>query len=159
MNTDTVPKLFGLQGDAWMRHANPASVWTRFAVLPALAFAVWSRTWLGWLCLVPIVVAVAWMVVNPRFFPPPRATRNWASAGVLGERAWTEGDRATFPKEYASSAVPGVAQWLQVAGLALSTYGLVVFDPTATVAGVVVAQVAKLWYIDRVALLYAAVKS
>src|SRR5919108_2649722 len=28
-----VAKLFGLQGEAWMRHANPLSVWTRFAVL------------------------------------------------------------------------------------------------------------------------------
>jgi hypothetical protein len=28
-----------------MRHANPVSVWTRFAVLPLLALAVWSREW------------------------------------------------------------------------------------------------------------------
>ena len=29
-----VAKLFGLEGDAWMRHATPLSVWTRFGVLP-----------------------------------------------------------------------------------------------------------------------------
>ena len=31
-----VASLFGLKGDSWMRHANPWSVWTRFAVLPLL---------------------------------------------------------------------------------------------------------------------------
>ena len=38
-----VAGLFGLKGDSWMRHANPWSVWTRFAVLPLLILAVWSR--------------------------------------------------------------------------------------------------------------------
>lgn len=28
-----IAKVFGLNGDNWMRHANPVSVWTRFAVL------------------------------------------------------------------------------------------------------------------------------
>ena len=37
-----VARLFGLQGDTWMRHANPISVWTRFSCLSLLAIAVWS---------------------------------------------------------------------------------------------------------------------
>jgi Family of unknown function (DUF6653) len=41
----SVTRLFGLEGGTWMRHANPVSVWTRFAVLPLLALAVWSREW------------------------------------------------------------------------------------------------------------------
>jgi hypothetical protein len=28
-----VAGLFGLKGDNWLRHANPLSVWTRFAVV------------------------------------------------------------------------------------------------------------------------------
>jgi hypothetical protein len=36
----SVNKLSGLEGDKWMRHANPVSVWTRFAVLPLLALAL-----------------------------------------------------------------------------------------------------------------------
>jgi hypothetical protein len=39
----SVARLFGLKGEDWQRHANPVSVWTRFAVLPLLALAVWSR--------------------------------------------------------------------------------------------------------------------
>lgn len=32
-----VARFFGLEGENWMRHANPISVWTRFAVVPLLA--------------------------------------------------------------------------------------------------------------------------
>ena len=151
MTTTTVPKLFGLSGDAWMRHANPASVWTRFAALPLLALSVWSRAWLGWFCLVPVGLALLWTVVNPRFFRPPRSTDNWASKAVLGERLWTE--RA------GRSASLNVAQGFQVAGLAVMAYGLIVFDLVAVGTGVLLAQVAKLWYLDRMALLYEAVSS
>ena len=43
-----IARLFGLTGDKWMQHANAMSVWTRFAVVPLLALAIWSRAWLGW---------------------------------------------------------------------------------------------------------------
>ena len=42
-----IAKLFGLEGESWMRHANPASVWTRFSVVSILALAIWSRDWIG----------------------------------------------------------------------------------------------------------------
>nr|WP_238997445.1 DUF6653 family protein [Mycolicibacterium sp. CBMA 361] len=32
---------------AWRRHANPWSVWTRFAAIPLMMLAIWSRVW-GW---------------------------------------------------------------------------------------------------------------
>ena len=48
-----VADLFGLRGDAWMRHANPRSVWTRFTCVSLVVLAVWSRDWIGWYCLDP----------------------------------------------------------------------------------------------------------
>jgi hypothetical protein len=74
-----VARVFGLRGDKWMRHANALSVWTRFSVLSLLALAVWSRDWIGWYSLIPITLALVWMMINPLFFAPPRSTRNWAS--------------------------------------------------------------------------------
>jgi hypothetical protein len=152
-----VARAFGLEGELWMRHANPVSVWTRFAVLPLLAVSLWSRAWIGWWCLVPVALSLLWMVVNPRFFSAPRSTKNWASKGVLGERLFT-GDPSTFPSEFRSK-VPQVTTTIQVVGCAVLVYGLVVFDALAVVTGVVLMQVAKLWYIDRMVLLFEAMKA
>ena len=147
-----VNRLFGLEGDKWMRHANPVSVWTRFAVLPLMALAVWSREWIGWWSLAAFALVLVFMMVNPLLFPAPRSTRNWASKGVFGERIWTE--RADERPEQFRSRIPMVANVFQAAGLALMVYGLVRLDVLATVAGIVMAHLAKLWYIDRMVLLF-----
>lgn len=151
-------RIFGLKGYAWMRHANPLSVWTRFMVLPLLAVAIWSRDWIGWWSLVPVGLAVAWMMINPSVFPAPRSTTNWASRGVFGERVWAEGDRATFPDQF-RSRIPAVAQCYQVIGMFPLVYGLVVLDAVAAASGVAIVQGGKLWYIDRMVLLFEHVKS
>jgi hypothetical protein len=111
-----VASLFGLKGDNWMRHANPWSVWTRFAVLPLLILAVWSRDWIGWWSLVPLVLSLVFMVVNPLLFPTPRSTRNWASKAVFGERIWADRNTVELPEQFRTSRVPAVAQ-TTVAGL------------------------------------------
>src|SRR5688572_32920368 len=85
-----VARLFGLKGESWMRHANPASVWSRFSCLSLIALAIWSRDWIGWWSLVPIALSIAWLMLNPLAFGKPKSTRNWASKGVFGERIWTE---------------------------------------------------------------------
>ena len=69
--TNRVARLFGLSGESWMRHANPASVWTRFSVLPLLMLAVWSRDWIGLWFLIPLALSLVWLFVNPLFFSPP----------------------------------------------------------------------------------------
>jgi hypothetical protein len=141
-----------------MRHANPVSVWTRFAVLPLLVLSIWSRDWTGWWSLVPIALSLVWLAVNPLFFSEPRSTKHWASKSVFGERIWTEGDRSAFPTEF-RSRVPAVTTVVQVAGLVVLVYGLVVLDPLAAVTGIVISQLAKLWYLDRMVLLFDAMKS
>jgi hypothetical protein len=153
-----VTRAFGLKGGAWMRHANPVSVWTRFAVLPLLALSIWSRDWIGWWSLVPIALSIMWLMVNPLFFHEPRSTRNWASKSVLGERIWTDDDHSTFPDGFLDG-VPAVTTGFQVVGLAILVYGLVVLDAVATITGIIVTQVAKLWFLDRMVLLFQAMKA
>jgi hypothetical protein len=46
------------------RHANLWSVYTRFAAVPALILAVWSRTWIGWWSLLPVAGVVLWLFVK-----------------------------------------------------------------------------------------------
>jgi hypothetical protein len=44
--TSKIAGAFGMTEDAWKRHANPWSVWTRFAAIPLMILAIWSRVWL-----------------------------------------------------------------------------------------------------------------
>ena len=154
-----VASLFGLKGDSWQRHANPWSVWTRFAVLPLLILAIWSRDWIGWWSLAAVAAAIVFMMVNPLLFGAPRSTRNWASKGVFGEHIWSDRDTVELPRQFVTSRVPAVATAIQVAGVALLAYGLVKLDLLTVVAGLVLTQTAKAWYIDRMVLLYEDMKA
>ena len=148
-----VADLFGLRGDTWMRHANPRSVWSRFSCVSLLAIAVWSREWIGWYCLVPIAVTIVWTWINPRLFGVPASTKNWASKGVFGERIWSDRRTIQIPDQFASR-VPSLANAFSCIGLPMLVYGLVALDFWLVVAGIVIIHGGKLWFIDRMVLLF-----
>ena len=150
---EKISGLFGLKGENWMRHANPASVWTRFAVLPLLAGSIWSRKWLGRRSLVPIAGSTVWLFVNPLVFKPPQSTRNWASKGVFGERIWVEHERSELPQQF-QSVVPNAAIAYQAVGMIPLVYGLIALKAFPTIGGMLIVQGGKLWYIDRMVLLF-----
>lgn len=160
VTTDTkIARLFGLQGEAWMRHANPISVWTRFAVLPLLAASIWSRDWIGWWSLVPIALSLVFMVVNPMLFPKPRSTKNWASKGVFGERVWADRNTVEIPDQFRNSPVVNATYLFQTVGMAVLAYGLVELELLDVVTGLVIVQCAKAWFIDRMVLLFEDMKT
>ena len=153
-----VAKLFGLEGDSWMKHANPASVWTRFSVVSVLALAIWSREWIGAWSLAAVAVAIAWMFVNPLLFKVPASTRNWASRAVLGERIWVDRDKLELPEQFRSPAAAWVANGYSGIGMGLLAYGLVDLNVLAAVAGILIIHGGKAWYLDRITLLFAEMK-
>jgi hypothetical protein len=153
-----IARAFGLEGEGWMRHANPASVWTRFSALSLLALAIWSRDWIGVWCLIPVALALTWIVVNPLFFDVPTSTRNWASRAVLGERIWVDRDKVVLPEQFRSRTPALVANAYSTIGLGLLAYGLVDLGILAVVAGLLITHGGKLWYLDRITLLYAEMK-
>jgi hypothetical protein len=153
-----VSEAFGLKDENWMRHSNPVSVWTRFGVLPMLVGSIWSRKWIGRRCLIPLGLSTAWLFANPLFFSPPASTKNWASKGVLGERIWVDNDRSELPDEF-NAVMPTVAQAYQAVGLAPLAYGLAKLKLGPTVGGVLIVQGGKLWYIDRMVLLFDEMKT
>jgi hypothetical protein len=153
-----VARLFGLSGERWMRHANPLSVWTRFSVPSLLAVSVWSRVWIGWYSLIAVAISIVWMVVNPLFFDKPRSTRNWASKSVLGERIWTDRKQLGIPDQFVSP-VPNLANAYSALGLIAVAYGLVAVEVWPVVAGIVILHGGKLWYLDRMVLLFEDMKS
>ena len=149
---------FGLKGEnAWRRHANPWSVYTRIPIPALLVAAIWSRVWLGWWAFLPVVVCLSWAVVNPRVFPPPRTFDSWASRSVMGETRWANRKSAPVPPHHRTA--PLLLGALSAAGLPFLVWGLVVLDPWITLFGLSVQMMGKLWFLDRMALLFDEVSS
>jgi hypothetical protein len=141
-----------LSDETWMRHANPWSVWTRYAAFPLLVLAIWSRVWLGWGALVPVAIIIAWLIWNPRAFPPPASTRNWASKAVLGERVWVELKSSEVPQSHRLAT--RIANGFAVAGTLALAWGLFVLDPGVTILAMLLVIVAKTWFVDRMVWLF-----
>ncbi len=149
----TLAKAFGLNGeDAWRRHANPWSVYTRMPIPVLLVAAIFSRAWIGWWCLLPVAVVIVWTMANPLFFPAPRSLDHWASRSVLGETVWARRSEHPVPERH--RVAPIVLSILSAAGVPFIVWGLVVFDPWITAFGLAVQMAGKFWFLDRMALLY-----
>lgn len=143
---------FRMDNAAWARHASPWSVWTRIPLIFPLVLAIWSRTWIGWWALLPVALLLAWTWWNPRAFPPPRSTDNWASKAVLGERVWL--NRRAVPIPARHRVVPHLLNALAAAGGLLLAYGLIVLDAPATLLGTALAFLGKMWFVDRMVWLF-----
>ncbi len=148
----TMAKAFGLQGDAWQRHANPWSVYTRIPIPPLLVAAIWTRSRIGWRSLVPVGLVLAWTAVNPRAFPPPRSLDHWASRSVLGETCWAKRKEVPVPPRH--RLAPNVLGGLSAVGVPFIARGLVARNGWMVVFGLSVQMAGKLWFLDRMALLY-----
>lgn len=114
--------------------------------------AVWSRAWLGWWCLVPVALAILWIWLNPRAFRPAKDDGAWMTKGVLGERFWSARTDCAVPQRH--RWLPHVLNLAALLGVPFLVWGLVALDPWPTVMGMVLIIGGKLWYIDRMALLY-----
>ncbi|MFD9950803.1 DUF6653 family protein [Nonomuraea sp. NPDC059023] len=149
MMKDVVAGAHGMSGETWKRHANPWSVWTRFAAIPFFELAIWSREWIGWWSLAGLAVVLAWLFwFNVRIFGPV-GPDSWAARGIYGEQLHVEGK---LPGEHQV-----VLRLLIVAGLVgfvLIAWGLIALQIWPLVLGTVLLVLAQLWRIDRYGLLY-----
>jgi hypothetical protein len=145
-------KAFGLEGDAWERHAHPWSVYTRIPIPALLTAAIWTRRWIGWRSLVPVGAVCIWTAINPRVFPHPRTFDRWASKAVLGERVWANRKEVPVPERHRTA--PHVLTGINALGVPFVVRGLVVLDPWLVLFGLAVHMAGKNWFMDRMALLY-----
>lgn len=150
---DHIAKAFGLDDIGWARHANPWSGWSRFVTcLPLLVLAIWSRIWLGYWSLVPVALALAWIWLNPRAFGPVPSDRAWISKGVFGERFWSNRHRLPVPERHLF--MPNVLNIASLSGVPFLAWGLAGLYVWPTLLGLFLMIGGKLWYIDRMAILY-----
>ena len=147
----TVAATFKMTDESWKRHANPWSVWTRFAAIPPMLLAIWSRDWIGWWCLAPIAVVLVWLWLNPRAFAPVEEPRSWAAKGIYGEKLWLA-DRSLVTGDH--RGVQRLLVGLGLAAVALIVWGLAALQVWPTVFGATLLIVGQLWRIDRLGRLY-----
>ncbi|NEA19050.1 DUF6653 family protein [Streptomyces halstedii] len=144
----TATHLHGMSDESWKRHANPWSVWTRFAAILAFELAVWSRQWLGWWCLAGVAAVVVWLWPNVRLFGPVGPT-SWAARGIYGEQFHVDGE---VPAEHRT-----ILHWLIATGLlgfASIAWGLIALAIWPLALGTALVVLAQLWRIDLYGLLY-----
>jgi hypothetical protein len=147
-----ISNLFQMDEEAWRRHANPWSVYTRFAAIPLMILAIWSRVWLGWWALVPVGLVILWLFLNPHVFPRVTPDKGWAAKGIYGERLWLESRKDDLPQGFRIAL-----RWLVIPGLVgaiLLLWGLIWLSVWPTIFGATLLVLAQLWRIDRLGLLY-----
>lgn len=149
---DYAENLMGMNDQVWARHANPWSGWSRLTTLPLIAMAVWSRIWIGWWAAIPLVIFLSWIWINPRLFPLPKRTDNWMSKGVMGERVWLNRRLVPIAKRHADMAI--ILSVVSGLGAAVYIGGLIWLDVWATLGGMAVSMISKLWFVDRMVWLY-----
>ncbi len=146
-------KLMSMDDYAWERHANPWSVWTRCVTgLPVLLYAVWTIRLIGYWSLLIITLSCFWLWLNPRLFPVPESTDNWASKVTLGERVWLNRQTIPIPSKYTKSAlllsiIAGVGFFIAITGAFLNCL-------LPTVVGGLISWFGKMLFCDRMVSLY-----
>ncbi|MBP0008794.1 DUF6653 family protein [Roseofilum sp. Belize Diploria] len=147
-----IANIFQMTDTVWEHHTNPWSFWTRYLSLPLLVLASWSRLWLGWGALIPITLVLFWIWINPRLFPKPESTQNWASKGVLGERVWLNQKQVPIPSHH--QPVLAFTNTVNGVGFAIALWGLITLTLWPTLLGLSWTILAKTWFLDRMVWLF-----
>jgi hypothetical protein len=149
---ERIAAVFQMDDEAWRRHANPWSVWTRNTVPPLLILAFWSRVWLGWWSVLAVTAALLWTWLNPRLFSPPDSMESWTSKGVLGERIWLNRKEVPVPEHHRS--VPTLLSAISGIGVGIIIWGVANLKLWPTAFGTAVLYFGNLWHFDRMVWLY-----
>ena len=147
-----ISKIFLPDDESWLRHANPWSIWTRFATLPFIILSIWSRVWIGWYCVIPISILIFWVWINPTLFGKPNNYNSWGAKAVLGERVFMK--RKEVPIPYGHKKIIVILNILQTIGGAILVYGIWSLDFYLTIHGTTFVYLSKMWFLDRMVWLY-----
>jgi hypothetical protein len=146
-------RLMSMDDATWARHANPWSVWTRVVTgIPVTFAAAWSvKPLAGW-SVVIVTIAIFWLWLNPRLFPTPTKTDNWASKVTFGERVWLNRAKCSIPEHHVKwanflSIISGI-------GFLTGIIAALLHFLLPAVAGGLVSWFGKMWFCDRMVWLY-----
>ena len=148
----SIQKVFHMTDEVWDKHSNPWSVWTRFASLPFLIAAFWSIHYIGKYSLIPILLAMIWLWLNPRLFSKPSSQESWASKAVLGEKVWINHKDSNLKEKH--SFVIKFTSSLAFLGLVFLIRGIIIEDITMTILSTIILYTGKMWFLDRMVWVY-----
>lgn len=146
-------KLLSMDDKAWQRHANPLSVWSRVITgMPLLLFGIWQLEPFTVQSILILCLIVFWLWLNPRLFPKPQNTENWASKVTLGERIWLNEPKSTIPRHHRQwalflSIIAGI-------GFLIAAYGAYNQNIFLTTTGGITSWLGKMWFCDRMVWLF-----
>ncbi len=80
------------------------------------------------------------------------STDSWASRSVLGEKYWSARKESPIPRRH--RIAPIVPSVISAAGVPFWAWGLIVLDIWITAFGLAIQMLGKVWFLDRMALLY-----
>lgn len=102
-------------------------------------------------------LAIFWSWINPRIFPKPLSTDNWASKAVLGERVWINRNQIPIPDHH--RIVPNLLNSISSLGIPFLIWGLWKIEIWSTALGSVLIYAGKVWFLDRMVWLYEDMKN
>jgi len=151
---DFAASLMGMDEDTWMRYANPASGWSRILTFPFTVASLFSRKWLGWWFMVPVMLVGLWTWLNPRIFHRASSTKNWASKAVLGEKIFItrRKNNESLPSHHVMAG--NITTAIASLGGMFLIYGVIVLHIWPTLLGAAVSFLGKMWFVDRMVWLF-----
>ncbi|MGF1754314.1 hypothetical protein L4C33_12020 [Vibrio makurazakiensis] len=150
-------KAMSMDENTWNRHASPLSVYSRFTILPLFTGTLAIRDELGGYTVVVIAFIILWVWLNPRIFPAPKTTNNWASMVTFGERIYLKRNHENLIPQHHLTACRNLMV-LQIIGLPFWLYGLYSMNLELMIFGALWLMVTKAWFVDRMVWLYQDVK-
>ncbi|MDE1240495.1 DUF6653 family protein [Vibrio aestuarianus] len=150
-------KLMSMDETTWQRHSSPLSVYSRFSILPLFTLILAFRETLGWWALFALILVSLWTWLNPRVFPVPRTTNNWASMGTFGERVYlNRHNEDVIPYHHLRMCRFIVA--LQIIGVPFWCLAVYRISYEPMVLSTFWLMFTKMWFVDRMVWLYQDVK-
>lgn len=150
-------KLMSMDENSWQRHASPISVYSRFSILPLFTLTFAYREPLGWWTLAILILISIWTWLNPRLFPAPKRTHNWASMGTFGERIYlNRRHEKLIPSHHLRMCK--LILVLQIIGLPFWFYSLYSMSYDLMALSTLWLMFTKTWFVDRMVWLYLDVK-
>lgn len=147
-----IGRFFETDDDSWKHYANPLSLWLRLMCFPILTIAVYARVWWGVFSWLIVLLSALWIWLNPKVFPAPSSTKNWASFAVFGERVWMH--RHQVPIPYFHERTIRILSFILLVNLFPLAYGLIEANAAFVFFPLIIQMIFKLWFYDRMVWLY-----